>query len=230
MKRNTLATLLAAACCLVSVAAHAQTAGTNEVLRNGYFFNQSTNQKTDGAGNALTTESVPLSDQGLTFSNIIGPVSLAVAAGDSSAVLDTRRMRLGMLWLKITPSTGTGGVNRLAIQIRGHLNGLSDSSSVGVVYQYTATTSASDTSNTGHLVTGSASVAWSGEQVISADRARNSPGDVVAATAFSYPNMIIIPLQSDAGREHYLPHMSIRVRNLAGPTCTVTAHYTGTPL
>lgn len=77
MKRNTLATLLAAACCLVSVAAHAQTAGTNTVERNGFYFNATTGQQTDVNGNVLVTDAARDRDAAVLTGAGLNGVSIA---------------------------------------------------------------------------------------------------------------------------------------------------------
>lgn len=228
---------IAMPCLLALILAAGPALAANDVREvNDHYEKASTGAKTDSYGNAHTREITPLSDQNLTFTSIIdrSPSStiLTLGAADSSAVLDTHRMRLGSLLLKVTPSTGANTVVRLAVQIRTHLGGLSDSSSVFPVYLYSLAPVAAgiDSSNTGHLTTGSASAAWSGEFVVTVNGNRNSPGSAVAATAFSYPNGLLLPLQSDGGREFYSPWTSVRIRILSGPSCYVTAHLIGAPL
>lgn len=206
--------------------------------RGSYYANAPSGQRTTSAGAQLTNEADPAMDANLTFENIIGPVSLASGAADSSIILDTHRMRLGTLLLKITPGTGVGTHTRLAVQIRTHLNAVDDSSSTFAIYsmfgkdQTAIGSAALDSLSGGHYVTGSASVMWSGEFVVAGARNRNEPntGTPVAAVAFSYPNGIGIPLQSIYGRDFYAPYISVRIRNLVGPTAVVTAHLVGTPL
>lgn len=240
MKRNMQTVVLAAlAVFLWAGVLESQTAGANVVSRNGYCFNSTTGQRVDcTSGAALGNETSPLSDQNLTFASIINRTSqttiLTLGAGDSSAVLDTHRMRLGTLLLKCVPSTGVGRTVRLAVQVRTHLNGLTDSSSVFPIYMYTQAPVAVgiDSSNTGHVMDGSATAAWSGEFVVTINGNRNEPntGTPVAALAWSYPNGLALPLQSDSGREFYSPWTSVRIRILSGPSCQVTASLIGTPL
>lgn len=230
--------LLAAVAGAVSISgnAGAQTAGTNTVERNGYYFNATTGAKTNESGSQHVTETNPDRDANLTFSSIISNTALASGAGDSSAVLDTHDMRLGMLLFKITPSTGTGTLTRLAVQVRVHLNGGSDSTATFPIYfnafkdAPAVVSAAVDTANSGHQLVGSATAPWSGEFVVTASSGRNSPGSAVAATVWSYPNGIAIPLNNIFGREVYAPYISVRVRNIVGPTAAVTVHLVGTPL
>jgi hypothetical protein len=212
----------------------------NTLFKGTYYQNATSGAKTDASGNAYTTESNPEMDANLTFApeQCVNSVSLAAGSADSSGVMDTHRMRLGMLYIKCTKAaTGVSTTSRLAISIRGHLNGQSDSSSVFPVFFYgrsdqgvTAIASQLDTTSTGQLVTGSASNPWSGEYVIVVDHLRGSPADGVAAVAFQYPNGIALPLSSIFGREIYNPYTSIRVRNLSGPTVNVSISLVGTPL
>lgn len=190
----------------------------------------------DGAGHGFTTsESAKDRDHNMTL-ELLNSVSLTSGSADSSAVLDTHDMRLGMLLLKIVPGPGTGTLTRLAVQVRVCVGGAADSSSVFPIYfnafnsQPAIGAGAADTTNTGHFITGSASAPWSGEFVVTASSARNSPGSLVAATAFSYPSGIAIPLTNIYGREVYAPYIQVRIRNIVGPTAVVSAKIVGTPL
>ena len=191
--------------------------------------------RVDASWNLKTSEAYPLSDQNLTFSSIISS-TITAASADSSAVLDTHRMRLGMLLIKANPvGGGTGTINRLAVQIRVHLNGQSDTSSTFAIYQYGATAVATagalpDTISFGHLVSGSTTTPWSGEFDIMATAARSSPISGGGSNDFRSPNGIAIPLQSLFGRDSWAPYVSVRVRNITGPSCAVTVHLVGTPL
>lgn len=229
----------------------------NNVLNKGSYFQNATNgAKVDGSGNAYVTESAPAMDANLTFASIISSASLAAGAADSSAVLDTHRMRLGMLLIKCTPISITGADSlsgiRLSVQIRTHLNGQTDSSSTFVFYPYgqsamgavTTVASQIDTLLTGQIQTGlnlqaNVNGSWSGEFTCYFANNRVGPGTSVIGSmgqrTFYYPNGIAVPVQSIWGREIYSPYTSIRVRNLgSGPTtaraCAVTVHLVGTPL
>lgn len=190
------------------------------------------------AGDVSTTLTNPPSELWTSVPFIIGSpsgVSLAVGAGDSSDVIDVSAYRTLGLLIKATPGTGNPGINRLEFQIRTHLNGLADSSSMFVWYPegLSALGSGTATADTalafGHILTGSASAPWSGEFTVVANRNRNSPGNSVAATAWSYPNGIYIPIRSLFGG-FWGPNLSVRVRNAVGPTCVVSVHLVGTAL
>ena len=178
-------------------------------------------------------------DANLTFNSIIDPSTLAAGAADSSAVLDTHRMRLGTLLFKVVPGTGVSTHYRLAVQVRIHLNGADDSlSTFSVMRDFggdglaRASTAGADTSAGGHYITGSATVPWSGEFVVSAARNRNAPGSGVAAVAFSYPSGIAVPLSNFYGRDIWAPYISVRVRNISSGAFSgvVTVHLVGSPL
>lgn len=204
-------------------------AANNVQNMGGYYINAQTGQLTDASGNALTKEQSPIYEQNGLFQGIINNSALANAAADSSAIIDVHRFDLGTLLFKITPSTGAGTKTRLAVSIREHLNGIADSVSTFPLMLYGQTpvvaTSMVDTTLAGHLLTGSSTTPWSGEFIIEADAGRNSPVNAVAAVAFSYPNGIAIPLPSLFGRDVFLDYMSIRVRNITGPTAAVTVSY-----
>ena len=237
-KKRLYAALTALAC--LGVAIGLGWADNNVLDHSTYYQNATNGAKVDASGNAYTTESSPLSDQNLTFANIIGPTALtqasATAGADSSAILDTHRMRLGMLLIKAIPAGGAAMVNnRIAVQIRTHLQGGSDSNSVFCVYNYGNTEVATagakpDSASFGHIASGSLSTLWSGEIDVLVNNART--GTVTGGTTndFRSPSGIAIPLSSILGRDFYSPYTSIRVRNLAGPTCTVTVSLVGTPL
>jgi hypothetical protein len=218
----------------------------------------------DANGNGSVVEQFPAMDQNLTFASIISNASLALGAADSSAILDTHRMRLGMLLFKCSngTTTGTGDTTvafRVAYQIRTHLNGSSDSSSVFPIYLYgrsdvgAVTTSAgqTDTTSQGQLMTGTPTTAlnatpdantpWSGEYtlVIQAKRFAHGSSIAVNGHTYYYPNGIAIPLSSIFGRDIYSPYTSVRVRvmtvekaNAAFATegLAITVSLVGTPL
>ena len=192
----------------------------------------------DASGNASVVEQYPIPDMTISQANIIYNAALIVGAADSSAVLDVHRMRHGMLLFKITPSVGAGRINRIAVQVRAHLGGGNDSLTTFAFYPYgqsdqgaqATIASQTDTTTVGHLITGSASAPYSGEFTIVANGVRNSTGAAGAGQAYAYPNGIAIPIESLFGRTFWAPYMSVRVRNLVGPTCAITVHLVGSAL
>ncbi len=211
--------------------------GDNNVLNHGtYYSNAATQLKTDASGNLYTTESQPPMDASMVFANVINNTALAVAAADSNAApLDTRRMRLGMLLIKVWPAIGSAQrINHIALQIRTHLYGGTDSLSTFVINPYGQgqggiSATLPDTTQMGHLLLPTASVVGSGEIDIATDGARVGPNGS-ASTIFFWPSGIAIPIQSLYGRDVYSQYTTIRVRNLSGPTCAITVHLIGTPL
>lgn len=211
----------------------------NVLNKGSYYQNATSGDRVTSLGHKTVVEQDPPMDANLTFApeQVINSTSMAVGGADSSGVLDTHRMRLGMILIKsYNAATGANRLSRLAISIRTHLNGQDDSSSTFPIFFYgrsdqgvTAMASQLDTTSSGHLVTGGAANPWSGEYVIVVDHSRDQPTGV-AATAFQYPSGIAIPLSSIFGRDIYSPSTSIRVRNLSGPTVAVQVSLVGTPL
>ena len=219
------------------------------VLDKGTHYQGAQGQRVTSTGHATTQEADPAMDGNLTFSSIISTASIAAGAADSSAILDTHRVRLGMLYVDCTPILAGGWADslisiRLSIQVRSHLNGQADSASTFAVYPYgrtdigsqATTASQTDTTVTGHLLdlnnhAASAARAPSGEFVVVVAANRVAGG----WRTFTYPRGIAIPLQSIFGRDPYSPYTSIRVRNLgngaaANRACKLAVHLVGTPL
>lgn len=234
---------------LVVAASASGDSNTYNYQGSGPYFNPKSGQIVDATGNAKVVDAFPNRDQNFTFSNIINNSSLAAGAGDSSAILDTHQMRVGMLLIKCTGITGLSGVDttgaktiRLAVQVRTHLDGGSDSLSTFVVYPYGSTGmgvtagASPDSSVTGHLAGGglgtTANIPWSGEQVVQfmATRQARNNGQVVSRQVWYYPNGIAIPLSSFFGRDFYSPYTSVRVVNLTAPTVKVSVSLVGSPL
>lgn len=258
-KRKLWLVLTALACLGVSVGLGL--ADYNTLNHGTYYQNGTNGAKVDATGNAYMVNASPLQDANLTFASIIDNASLALGAADSSAILDTHAMRLGMLLIKASNGTTTGTADttvtwRVAIQIRTHLNGQSDSSSTFAIYQYGNTqvgvsATAPDTSAQGHLIQGisttglnatpDANSPWSGEYtvVIMAKRLAHASSIAINGHTYYYPSGIAIPLQSIIGRDVYSPYTSVRVRvmtcekaNAAFATAglKITVHLVGTPL
>lgn len=183
-------------------------------------------------------------DANVLFQSVINVTALAYNAGDSSGVLNTHDLAHSVLYIKAVPSGGGVGdtinVVRLAFQVRGHLNGLSDSTSVfpfypsGQVASLGVSATAPDTLNQGHIFRGGRNAAWSGEFIITIALNRKAQGAGIAINGrdWYFPNGLAIPLDNLFGRNFWSPYTSIRVRNI-GPgtaTCDVTCHLVGTPL
>lgn len=182
-----------------------------------------------------TVEQDPARDDVVLFQDVIN-ATLANAAVDSSGILDVHRYRYLKLLVKahLTSGASTGHV-RLIFQLREHMNSLADSNSTFAEYTYAATNQAValslvDSTLTGHLATGSASLPWSGEFIVNVTGNRAAPGNAVAAVPYSYPNGIGIPLDTVYGRPARFNKMSIRVRNATatgGNACIVKVSVLG---
>ena len=214
-------------------------------------------------GSASVTEASPDRDASFELLEVLpagaAGTALALSGADSSAVLDTRHMRLGMLVLKCvlggTGTVDTTCVARLAIQVRTHLSGLDDSTNTAAIYSYGGTTAAGaaqiDSVVYGHIADGTTLTAvsatpssitpWSGEWVVKVSAKRNAHGNGFAINGhtFYYPSAIAIPLSNLFGRDIYSRYTSIRVRvmtfqkgaaSLTTGTVLVKASIVGTPL
>ena len=200
-----------------------------------HYQNASTGLRVTSLGHLTTVEQDPAMDGNLTFASIISNSGLAFGAADSSAILDTHRIRLGMLLIKPVPggagTVDTATVARLIFQVRTHLNGQADSSSTFALYSYgkndmgaSAASAQTDTTQQGHIVDGvpltaqlatpSAQTAWSGEFTVLVSGKRSAHGNSIAINGhtYYYPNGIAIPLSSILGREVWSPYTSVRVR------------------
>jgi len=193
---------------------------------------------TVSSGGVLSTaESAPAMDANLTF-QLINNAGLPLGGADSSGIMDTHRMRLGMLLIKPfvgttnTSSTDTTLLIRIAVQVRTHLNNAADSSSTFAIYPYgmaplmnaLAGAVVPDSSVQGQIAQGlplpnllatpSATTAWSGEFIVVIDAKRWAHANAVGVNGhtFYYPNGIAIPLSSLFGRDIYSPYTSVRVR------------------
>ena len=245
--------------CLVLGLAVSAFADYNVLDKNTYKQNATSGAKTDAFGNAYIIDSNPNRDANLTFQSVISNTSLAFGAADSNATpLDTHAMRLGMLLFKgVVVSGDSNDVVRIAVQVRTHLNGNTDSLSTFAIYQYGVSPSLNqtsgvtpDTASVGQLwksgtttavsATPTNSQPYSGEFVVSfrADRMAHATGSVALPQGreFYYPNGIAIPMNSLFGREIYSPSTTIRVRNIgtrpgaANRAINITVHLVGTPL
>lgn len=191
----------------------------------------------DGTGAAKVTIQGMDRNANRVIRDIIANTGLGTGT-DSSIVEDTHDLQHMTLWIKATPAAGTGNVLRLAVQIREHLDGLTDSLNTFVWYPQGISpllgngviAAASDSLVFGHLLTGSATAPWSGEFVVVVNGNRSAPADGVAATVFSYPNGIAIPLDNLYGRNAMAPNLSVRVRVIAGNCAKLNMHLAGTPL
>lgn len=161
-------------------------------------------------------------DKVTLWQSLMSNASLAAAAGDSSGVIDVHAYRYLKLLLKATPIGAAANTTvRLAFQFRECMNGNADSSSSFPEYQYgrsdmgvLAGTTGVDTTFSGHLVTGTVSLPWSGEYVVQINMNRGGTGATGTALIFSYPNGISIPLDNFFGRAARFSKLQIRMRNL----------------
>lgn len=181
----------------------------------------------------------PNRDNVRTLHNVIASDSLRYAStsigADSSAVLDVHDLRHLKMLIKATPLYPNASPTvRLAIQLRECLDGSADSSSAFPSYQVPFVSAASagasplDSLNFGHVVTGSASAAWSGEFVVTIALARSAGAG--AGTTYYYPSGIAIMLDRLFGTDAWWNKLQIRVRPLCLPAVKVNVALVGTSL
>lgn len=192
---------------------------------NGYMF------QTDASGNLYI-----IAKTATRLFDAVTATNLAVGAADSSGVLDVEQYPYLKLLVKAVPRTGVNTTVRLGFQFRECMNNMVDSTSSFATYMYgtgplpakqdsiafgvaagqarLVEFAGNDTVRAGHLVTGAASTPWSGEYVVVVNGNRSAPGNGAAATVFSYPNALDLPLDAFFGRQVRYSKLQIRVRNL----------------
>lgn len=240
MKRVMFALVAAA---LFAGAAHAQTVATDGQSMRGIVQPVLTGGvvRADSSSKAVTMSStggLSIYDESRDRNNyqLFDAISNAAltTAGDSSIVLPVYPYRYLKLLVKGVPAGGgVGLITRVAFQFRECANGLTDSSSTFAEYAYGQqpalgiSGTVADTANAGHLIAGSGTAPWSGEYVLTFNGGRNAPGSGVAATAFSYPNGMSIPLDSMFGRSARFAQLQVRARVVTGPNINLTARILG---
>lgn len=201
---------------LVAGSAWAQTAGTNTVSRNGYYFNATTGQQTDADGNVLTVDRSP--DREFFFRNqsIIDDTT-AVGMADSSIFYPTYYAKRMFLRVQVT---GLGATDtefaRLAIRVKGSFTSpaLGDTNEIGYWYNNRASNldlvSGLDTLTYSHNVMQS-SVAQAGgyEFVVEVKKFENKANLKWGGSAVA-----IVPLTDTRGVFYWYPYTSILCRVL----------------
>ena len=208
MKRILSIALLAA---LWAGSALAQTAGTNTVSRNGYYFNSTTGQKTDADGNAYVNPVQNWTYYSRMFSDTL---STAGKNADSSGVYPVPNVkRRALLVYPLGVNAVTMTAMHVALEIRAHWQQSSDTSSTFAYARYsganarwpTGVTAASD--SIGHIGTTLPIVSTSSAA------GAPSPSEVVLTVRTDVNQMLtkgfMIPIPDDFG-----PYLSIRLRVL----------------
>lgn len=152
--------------------------------------------------------------------------ALLAGAADSCAPFDNHRNGLGMLAIKVAPTWAATTEARFAVQIRYHYLGGSDTSSVFPIYPINrAATSAVQADSLGQLFVGSASLAWPSEFYFKVNRAQS-----FSALVGAYPSTTFaFALPQYYGLGVCPTYISVRIRNLTGPTSKVDVYYTSAP-
>lgn len=178
-------------------------------------------------------------DKFTLWRDVISNASLAAAALDSSGTsyTDVHAYRYLKLLIKAVPIGAAANTTvRLAFQFREVMDGILDSTNTVPEYMYGRSdvgvlsgTTGVDTTFSGHLVTGTVSLPWSGEYVVTFNMNRSAPASAVAANIASYPNMVGISLDSIFGRPMRFAKLNIRVRNLniSGPAVKLNVSLLG---
>jgi hypothetical protein len=113
---------------LAAGAALAQTAGTNTVERNGYYFNAKTGQQTNSDGHALTDDTDRDRDH-ILAPTLIYSGTIAGGAADTTDIVDLSTYRSVALLFQVA-SNSVNDWLRLAVNPRYNLAGMSDSLSL----------------------------------------------------------------------------------------------------
>lgn len=146
----------------------------------------------------------------------------AVGMADSSGVTAVSDFIHGAIWIKVE---GGGRTIRLAVQVRGHLNGQSDSSSTAVFppLALASTDSAAVTT----LVTLPTAVQQGQDEL-----AVNVVNTALAASKWGRATFVVVPLSRFGFYTPvYCTHMSVRIRVLQADVAPrVIAYYVGSPL
>lgn len=220
--------LAAVAALLFALPAHAQTSGTNTVLRNGYYFNSATNQKTNSAGDQKVEEVAK--DRDLeNFSTIITGTARTVGVYDSSGVVDARKWTRGGLWIRVRPVqfAGTDTTNNFTVlvQVRAHAAALDDSFNVAVSGAVTggAVTAAGPY---GDINRWSGTTPWvpaTGEVKVTFVNMRwaMTPGFPVGHSQRSQPQAIFLSFEQ-LGWTYIPRYLSVRTQVAAAPTGVTT--------
>jgi len=221
---------------LVALAALALCAGAaaadNNVQNQGsYYVNRQTGAKTDALGVELVTEAYPIVSQAGVWIPLIND-STAVGMADSSEV-QTQYANYIIHGLYIRASLPTGGVTncRLAVSIRTHLFGLTDSLSTTPVllsHDITAIATGADSLKFGMVQIPSPILQEDDEFIVTLSN-NNSAGTAKWVTGTQRYIPLETPGSSAPGVR--LPNFSVRERVLGGSntnTITVYAYCTVT--
>lgn len=146
----------------------------------------------------------------------------AVGMADSSSATAVSDFIHGALWIKVE---GGGRVVRLAVQVRGHLNGLSDTSSVAVFPPLAL--ASTDSAATTTLVTLPTAVQQGQDEL-----AVNVVNTALAVSKWGRATFVVVPLSRFGFYAPvYSTHISVRIRVLnADVAPRVIAYYVGSPL
>lgn len=237
--------LAAVASLLLSLPSHAQTSGTNTVSRNGYYFNQTTGQRTTVDGVILDTEVSPASAMVLIQPSWIttrfvygadgvstGWTSPKCLTVDSTSV-PAQTLGYNRLALLIYPQfEDSVGAALFAIQVRGHQNSATDSLSTfafGLTHSaLAAAQSAPDTINS-FLDMQVPKIQFGSSGL---DTARTTPGErlLLMSPNINTQSGILVMLKDRDGTFLNAPYVSIRWRimNTYGANLTSWTHTDGT--
>ena len=212
--------------------------GGNIVNTGDHYENLKNGQYTDASGNAKTTDASRDRDNWTIWTNAINDTitsgsGVNPAAGnnpsgaqftaESTAVLSVAAYRRVALAIRVIPPGGdTTSIYRLAVQVRGHISGLADSSSTFPWYGWqtqAAVTAADSVGTNGYtLVTGGQLVAALPSEHIVSWSAKTLGRGFTAGNSFVWPDGIMLDLFDGRAQAFWFPYMSVRVRVLTGPT------------
>lgn len=206
----------------------------NTLDKTTWYQNGTNGSKVDVNGNAYVSEASKDRDSWRLYPNVINNQLTASGVGmvDSSSVpSDTHDMRQLVLVLNGTPDS-LSTVVRLAVQIRGHYNTSSDSSSTfpWVRWPVRSSTVASGVDSIGHTLVGTYAQAqattanvlasdgglWPGEFEVKFNVAANDTSGLGNGKYGAYPKGMYIKLVDHGGDYFWAPYTSIRIRVING--------------
>ena len=186
----------------------------------GPYFNPKSGQKVDATGNAQVVDADRDRDYVVSYDNIIADTTATYMA-DSSAVYATGSANRLYLYVRVTGFTGgvASAFSKLAIEVRSHTNGLSDSTNT-FVWDPTPR-SATATSEADSITFGSATAPTTAT-LVSTDLQAILTADMQVASKWGRPHTLVIPLVSSTGSWYWGEYTSVKYRVLAASNTPLT--------
>ena len=192
--------------------------------------------KMDASGNLKTVDA----DRDRDYWTLLGAVDDTLGSGtalgsstsarlqwtaESTTVAAAYPYKRFAVAIRIIPIGGdTTNVFKLAVQVRKHTAAVADSANTFGWYSWVAGNTAAVADSIGHNYSGTFSSGagqqlgpWPSERVFTFQPWRGR-GDLKSAQTFGWPNGVMVDLIDSNGQWFWAPYISVRVRNLLGPT------------